>query len=146
MLQAAAVLMLCELRPAAAVTIAVLAGMAFVNGRRSMAASTVGMDKAPEDRVAAMAMRAAANQLGYLLGAAAGGLALATGGFALLGAALAGLFAGAALFHLPARRPRYGQPHGETPAGPVEARGPSEEGRLRGRPHVEAGGPVLRGA
>jgi hypothetical protein len=87
-----------------------------------------------------MAMRAASNQLGYLLGAAAGGLALATGGFALLGAALAGLYAAAALVH------GYGQPHAETPAAPVEPCVPSREGRLRGRPHVEAGGPVLRGA
>ena len=48
-----------------------------------------------------MSMRAAANQFGYLLGAAAGGLALATGGFASLGAALAALFATGVLVHVP---------------------------------------------
>jgi hypothetical protein len=37
----------------------------------------------------------------YLLGAAAGGLALALGGFSALGLTLAGLFAAAALIHVP---------------------------------------------
>ena len=55
--------------------------MAFVNGWRSMVASALGMDAAPQDRVAMMSMRAAANQFGYLLGAATGGLALAAAGF-----------------------------------------------------------------
>jgi predicted MFS family arabinose efflux permease len=73
----------------------------FVNGRRSMFASALGMDTAPEDRVAVMSMPAAANQLGYLLGAAVGGLAIALGGFLALGAALAALFLGAALIHFP---------------------------------------------
>jgi predicted MFS family arabinose efflux permease len=55
-----------------------------------------------------MSMRAAANQLGYLLGAAAGGLALALGGFPALGLTLAALFAAAVLVHVPAvvRAPR----------------------------------------
>ena len=100
-IQAAAVLALCALRLSAGVTLALLAAMAFVNGRRSMAASALGMDTAPEDRVAAMSMRAAANQLGYLLGATAGGLALALGGFSALGLTLAGLFATAVLIHFP---------------------------------------------
>jgi predicted MFS family arabinose efflux permease len=60
------------------------------------------MDKAPEDRVAVMSLRAAANQLGYLLGAAVGGLALTLGGFSALGLTLAALFAAAALIHFPA--------------------------------------------
>jgi len=79
--QAGAVLVLGAVRPAAAVTLGVLAAMAFVNGWRSMIASALGMDAAPQDRVAAMSMRAAANQFGYLLGAATGGLALAAAGF-----------------------------------------------------------------
>jgi predicted MFS family arabinose efflux permease len=99
--QAVAVLGLCTLRLSAYSTLALLAAMAFVNGRRSMAASSLGMDSTPDDRVAVMSMRAAANQLGYLLGAAAGGLAIATGGFSALGVALAGLFAGAVLIHFP---------------------------------------------
>jgi DHA1 family inner membrane transport protein len=107
--QAAAVLVLGTVRPVAALTLAVLATMAFVNGWRSMIASALGMDTAPEDTIAVMAMRAAANQFGYLLGAAAGGLALALSGFAGLGVALAGLFAAAVAVHgfhiLPRRAP-----------------------------------------
>ena len=83
-------------------TLALLALMAFVNGRRTMLAGALGMDAVPEDRVAAMSMRAAANQFGYLLGAAAGGLALGVGGFPALGFTLAALYAGAALIHSPA--------------------------------------------
>jgi DHA1 family inner membrane transport protein len=100
--QGAAVIALGALRIGIAVTLALLAVMAFVNGRRSMFASALGMDTAPEDRIAVMSMRAAANQLGYLLGAAAGGLALALGGFLGLGLALAALFLTAALIHFPA--------------------------------------------
>ena len=97
--QGVAVLVLGAVRPAAVMTLAVLAVMAFVNGWRSMVASALGMDTAPEDKIAVMAVRAAANQFGYLLGATAGGLALAISGFTGLGVALAGLFAGAALIH-----------------------------------------------
>lgn len=99
-IQAGAVALLCTVRLSAVVTFALLAAMAFVNGRRSMAASALGMDRAPEDPVAAMSMRAAANQFGYLLGAAAGGLALALGGFSALGLTLAGLFGAAVLIHV----------------------------------------------
>jgi predicted MFS family arabinose efflux permease len=101
-LQGGAVLMLGTVRPAAALTLALLSAMAFVNGWRSMVASALGMDSAPADPIAVMSMRAAANQFGYLLGAAAGGLALATGGFGALGATLAAMFAAAALVHAPA--------------------------------------------
>jgi predicted MFS family arabinose efflux permease len=104
-LQAGAVVVLGAVRPSAVVTLGVLAVMAFVNGWRSMVASAVGMDAAPQDRVAVMSMRAAANQFGYLLGAAAGGLALAVAGFTGLGIALGCLFAAAVLVHAPALLP-----------------------------------------
>jgi predicted MFS family arabinose efflux permease len=100
--QGAAVLVLGTVRPTAALTLGVLGCMAYVNGWRSMVASTVGMDAAPEDKVAVMAMRAAANQFGYLLGAAVGGLALAVAGFSGLGVALAGLFLIAVIVQMPA--------------------------------------------
>jgi DHA1 family inner membrane transport protein len=99
--QAGAVLALGALRLDLAVTLALLAVMAFVNGRRTMVASALGMDSAPEDRIAVMSMRAAANQLGYLLGAAAGGLAIAVGGFVMLGLTLAALLLAAMLIHFP---------------------------------------------
>lgn len=100
--QGGAVVVLGTARPAVALTLAVLAIMAFVNGWRSMIASALGMDSAPEDAVAAMSMRAAANQFGYLLGAAAGGAALAVAGFAGFGIVLATMFVAAALIHAPA--------------------------------------------
>ena len=95
--QGGAVLVLGTVRPSPAFTMAVFAVMAFVNGGRSLVASALGMGKAPEDRVAVMSMRAAANQFGYLLGAAAGGLALGLGGFPALGVTLAAMFALATL-------------------------------------------------
>ena len=48
-----------------------------------------------------MSMRAAANQFGYLLGAAAGGLAITVAGFPGLGITLASMFLAAALIHAP---------------------------------------------
>src|SRR5829696_7978807 len=103
--QAGAVVVLGGLRPGVAFTLAVLAAMAFANGWRSMVASALGMDAAPQDRVAVMSMRAAANQFGYLLGAAAGGVALAVADFAGLGIVLGCLFAAAVLVHAPALLP-----------------------------------------
>jgi DHA1 family inner membrane transport protein len=99
LVQATAVLALYELRLSAGLTLTLLAVMAFINGRRSVAASTVGMDDSTNDRLTAMSLRAAANQLGYLLGAGLGGLALALGGFSALGPTLATLFGSAALIH-----------------------------------------------
>jgi DHA1 family inner membrane transport protein len=86
-------------RPSAGLTLSVLTVMAFMNGWRSVVASSIGMDAASDDKVAVMSMRASANQFGYLLGAAAGALALALGGFAALGVVLAGLFALGAMLH-----------------------------------------------
>ena len=74
--------------------------MAFLNGWRSVTASGLGMDSAPDDKLAVMSLRAAANQFGYLLGAALGGLALAAGGFAALGTTFSALFILGALLHL----------------------------------------------
>ncbi|UGS34918.1 MFS transporter [Capillimicrobium parvum] len=119
-IQAAAVLVLGAIRPTAALTLAVLAAMAFVNGWRSMVASSVGMGTAPEDKVAVMSMRAAANQFGYLLGAAAGGLALTVAGFAGLGFVLAGMFGAAVLVHLSPRVMRSA--HGRRGGGFQNAR------------------------
>src|SRR5204862_2407893 len=80
--QACFVAVLGAVRPAAALTLGVLTVMAFTNGWRSVIASSLGMDPAPDDKVAVMSMRASANQFGYLLGAATGALTLTAGGFA----------------------------------------------------------------
>jgi predicted MFS family arabinose efflux permease len=97
--QGGCVVLLGALRPAAGVTLGVLTVMAFVNGWRSVLASSLGMDTAADDKVAVMSMRASANQFGYLLGAATGAAALTLGGFTALGAALAALFALGAVLH-----------------------------------------------
>jgi len=97
--QAGLVAVLGAVRPVAGLTLSVLTVMAFVNGWRSVIASSIGMDAASDDKVAVMSMRASANQFGYLLGAAAGALALTLGGFAALGVVLAGLFAAGAVLH-----------------------------------------------
>jgi predicted MFS family arabinose efflux permease len=99
--QAVAVLALGTVRPSVAVTVALLSAMAFVNGTRTMIASALGMDTAADDRVAVMSLRAAANQFGYLLGAGAGGLALALGGFAAVGITYSALFLCTVLIHMP---------------------------------------------
>jgi len=101
--QAGLVAMLGVVRPGAGLSLAILTVMAFVNGWRSVIASGLGMDSAPDDKVTVMSMRAAANQFGYLLGAALGGLALAAGGFAALGATFSGLFVLGAVLHLAPR-------------------------------------------
>jgi predicted MFS family arabinose efflux permease len=133
--QAGAVIMLGAVRPTAAVTLALLAAMSFVNGWRSMVASALGMDSAPEDKLAVMAMRAAANQFGYLLGAAAGGLALAAGGFPALGLAFAVMFVLAIVVHVTAALRRL------TPA----ASGSSVTGRATATPRTDSARPLRPG-
>jgi predicted MFS family arabinose efflux permease len=98
--QAGMVAMVGVLRPGAGLSLALLTVMAFVNGWRSVIASGLGMDSAPDDKLTVMSMRAAANQFGYLLGAALGGLALAAGGFAALGTTFSALFVLGAALHL----------------------------------------------
>jgi predicted MFS family arabinose efflux permease len=79
-------------RPSPAVCLVLFAACMAAIGGRTIAGSAFGLDAAPDQRVAVMGLRAAAVQFGYLLGAAAGGAALATGGYGLLGATLGVLF------------------------------------------------------
>jgi predicted MFS family arabinose efflux permease len=88
------------LRPAwwlSALVLAIAMGFA---GARTIAGSAFGLDAAPEQRVGVMGIRAAAVQLGYLLGAGLGGMALAAGGYGALGSLLALLFLLAVVPHL----------------------------------------------
>jgi DHA1 family inner membrane transport protein len=84
-------------RPSLAFSAVLFAGLVFLAGGRTLAGSAVGLHSAPEDRLAVTRARAAATQFGYLLGAGAGGGALAVGGYSALGVVLATLFAGAVL-------------------------------------------------
>ena len=90
-------------RPSLLVSGALLASFAFVNGGRTIAGSFLGLQLAPESRVAAMGLRTAANQFGYLLGAAVGGVALSLGGYRALGLALAVCLLAVSALHLWAR-------------------------------------------
>ena len=103
-----------RLRSAAALTVAVLGAfrpstwfslgvfsvLAFLAGGRTLAGAAAGLDLAPELVLGVTGIRTAALQLGYFLGAAVGGLALAAGGYRALGLALSALFVGATVPHL----------------------------------------------
>jgi MFS transporter, DHA1 family, inner membrane transport protein len=104
-------------RPGPAASTAILALLVLVACTRTVAASALALQRAGERRLAAMGVRAATGQLGYLLGAAVGGASLAAGGYELLGFALAGLFTLGTIPHVAAisgtsqrryRRPRHG--------------------------------------
>jgi predicted MFS family arabinose efflux permease len=86
--------------------------LSFIAGGRTLAGSARGLGLAPELRLGVTGVRAAAIQLGYFVGAAVGGAALASGGYVALGFAFAALFAGAAVPHL--------WPHGsDGPSAPL---------------------------
>ena len=125
LVQAGAVVALGVARPAVVVSLGVLSVMAFVNGWRSFVASSHGMSSAPDDAVAMMSVRAAANQFGYLLGAAAGGLAIALGGFSAMGLVLGAMFALGATAHASGGRqaaPKRRVASARSRARPAEAR------------------------
>jgi predicted MFS family arabinose efflux permease len=67
--------------------------LVLVATTRTVAGSAFALYVAPEHRLAVMGVRATTAQLGYLLGGAAGGAALAAGGYPALGLTLAALFA-----------------------------------------------------
>ena len=83
-------------RPSLPVSAAIFAAAGFTAGGRTLIGSAVGLGAAPQRRRAVMGARAAAQQLGYFIGSAAAGGALAVGGYPLLGAGLAVLFVASA--------------------------------------------------
>ena len=86
-------------RPSAWASAGFLCLLAFVSGARTIVASALGLDLCAQRRVFAMRIRAAATQFGYLIGAVLGGVALAAGGYAALGATFSALFVLAAMPH-----------------------------------------------
>jgi MFS transporter, DHA1 family, inner membrane transport protein len=95
-------------RPALPVSLAFFAATAFVAGGRTLIGSAVGLDAAPQRRLAVMGARAAAAQLGYFVGSAAAGGALSAGGYPGFGVALGVLFLVSALPFLVDARGRAG--------------------------------------
>jgi predicted MFS family arabinose efflux permease len=89
-----------DYRPALWASALLLGLLAFAGGARTIVGSAYGLEVCARRRVFAMRLRAAASQFGYLVGAAAGGVALAAGGYSALGLAFAALFALAALPHI----------------------------------------------
>lgn len=76
------------------------AALSFIAGGRTLAGGARGLGLAPELRLGVTGVRAAAIQLGYFVGAAVGGAALAAGGYEVMGFAFAVLFVGASIPHL----------------------------------------------
>ena len=97
---AVTVAVLYALRPALWFTIAAFAALSFIAGGRTLAGSARGLGLAPEVRLGVTGIRTAALQSGYFVGAAIGGIALASGGYSWVGLAFATLFVGAAIPHL----------------------------------------------
>jgi len=87
-------------RPSTWFSLGVFSVLAFLAGGRTLAGAAAGLDLAPELVLGVTGIRTAALQLGYFLGAAVGGLALAAGGYRALGLALSALFVGATVPHL----------------------------------------------
>ena len=85
---------LLSVTPSVAFTLGVFCVMAMCAAVRSTGASALGLAQLPEQPGAMMGARTASAQLGYMVGAAAGGLVLALSDFATLGVVL---FAGRAI-------------------------------------------------
>jgi predicted MFS family arabinose efflux permease len=79
------------------------AALCFLGGARQYLGSMVGLDL-DGDRNTAMAVRAASGQAGWIVGAAAGGAALAAAGYSGLGIVLGALFAASAIPYASALR------------------------------------------
>jgi predicted MFS family arabinose efflux permease len=97
---AVTVALLGALRPSLWVSLVLFSLLCFIAGGRTLAGSARGLGLAQELRLGVTGVRTAAIQSGYFVGAAIGGIALAVGGYTLLGAAFAGLFVAAAIPHL----------------------------------------------
>jgi predicted MFS family arabinose efflux permease len=97
---AATVVVLYAVRPSVWFSVASFAALSFIAGGRTLAGSARGLGLAPELRLGVTGVRTAALQSGYFVGAAAGGAALASGGYTEVGVAFALLFLGAAVPHL----------------------------------------------
>jgi predicted MFS family arabinose efflux permease len=111
-------------RPGPAVSALLFAATSFLGGARTLLGNAFALGVAPERRRAAMAARAAANQFGYFVGAAVGGIALAAAGYPGLGIVLGLLLVAAAatLFRRPRRTDARPAAHLGSAAAPARAR------------------------
>jgi predicted MFS family arabinose efflux permease len=79
-------------RTSVAVSTLLFAAAAFVAGARTLVASAYGLSVAPACRATLTSLRAATMQFGYFLGAIAGGIALAAGGYRAVGLTMSCFF------------------------------------------------------
>ncbi len=86
-------------RPSYAVSAGLLVVLGLLQGARTHVGSRFGLVVAGREAVAVMALRTTAQQLGYLVGAALGGLVLTSAGYGGLGLLVAALVTGAATPH-----------------------------------------------
>lgn len=93
-------------------SLAVFSMLSFIAGGRTLAGSSRALGLAADVRLGVTGLRTAAIQLGYFVGAAVGGAALAIGGYPALGVAFGALFAAAAVPHL---LPRSDDPSASLP-------------------------------
>lgn len=77
---------------ALAVSVVILAVLAFLAGGRTIAGAALGLQRAEGRRLTAMSVRTTTLQLGYLVGTGLGGLVLAVWGYPGVGIAFAFLF------------------------------------------------------
>lgn len=89
-----------NLTPSVWFTLALFCPMALFAGLRTTSSSALGLDQLPARPGSMMAARTASAQLGYMAGAAWGGIVLAVGGFGTLGFVLLGGMALSALLVL----------------------------------------------
>jgi predicted MFS family arabinose efflux permease len=71
--------------PAVWFSLAVICGVAVFAGLRSTGSSALGLNQLPAHPGSMMAARTVSAQLGYMIGAVAGGVVLAVAGFGTLG-------------------------------------------------------------
>lgn len=109
-------------RPSLAWSAVVFALMGFLAGGRTLVGSALGLKAGRADALRAMSVRTTAVQLGYLLGAALGGIGLAIAGWSGLGLALTALFMIAVIPHsLALSRARFGRQRPGRPGGSAVA-------------------------
>jgi predicted MFS family arabinose efflux permease len=92
------------LTPSVGVTLLLFAAAAFVAATRTVAGTVYGFQVSGDLGREVGSIRAATNQVGYLVGSVLGGLALATGGFSALAVVFGGLFLASILPYLCLRR------------------------------------------
>jgi predicted MFS family arabinose efflux permease len=90
--------------PSVGVTLLLFAAAAFVAATRTVAGTVYGFQVSGDLGREVGSIRAATNQLGYLVGSLLGGLALAVGGFSALAVVFGGLFLASTLPYLCVRR------------------------------------------